>query len=251
MRVVQKFGGTSLVDADCLRSAAEKAVSFARQGAQVVCVVSAQGQATDALLRQIAKVTESPDPREADGVLAAGEQISAGLMAMSIQSLGYPAMSFTGGQAGIRTDCNYTDARILHMDTANILRALENGKIAVVAGFQGVDETGSITTLGRGGSDTTAVALAAALGADRCMIYTDVDGVYDRDPRRFPDAKKFPVISYEDMLALAQSGAQVLQKRCVELGKRFCVPIEVLSAFHPGEGTLVTDTRKSFLPKLP
>ena len=241
MRIVQKFGGTSLMDTQRLLTAAGRAVRLARQGDQVVVVVSAQGHTTDQLVARARELTEQPSVREMDAYLSAGEQISAGLMAMAIQSLGFDAVSLTGWQAGLRTDEVYGNARVLGLANGRIENALGQGKIVVVTGFQGINDRGDITTLGRGGSDTTAVALAAFLKADLCQIYTDVDGVYDKDPRKYPDAVKYERIGYDAMLELAQQGAQVLHDRSVELGKQYKVPIQVLSSFRPGDGTMVSD----------
>lgn len=239
MLMVLKFGGTSLMDTARLLRAAERAAQLARQGEQVVVVVSAQGHTTDELERQAAHFPEND--RERDALLAAGEQMSAALMAMALQSLGCDAVSLTGTQAGILTEGTHGSANILALSSDRIQRELQKGNIVVVAGFQGVDPEGDITTLGRGGSDTTAVALAALLGADICRIYTDVDGVYDKDPRLYDDAVRYDSIGYDAMLALARSGAQVLHDRCVEWGKHYGVPIQVLSSFRPGPGTVVTD----------
>ena len=239
MRIVLKFGGTSLMDHERVLRAAARAAELAQQGSQVVVVVSAWGHTTDALLQQAAPFPENR--RERDALLAAGEQMSAALMAMALQSLGCAAVSLTGIQAGILTDGDHENAGILALCGDRIRRELDKGNAVVVAGFQGVDAEGDITTLGRGGSDTTAVALAALLGADVCRIYTDVDGVYDKDPRLHPDAVRYDRIGYDAMLALAKSGAQVLHDRCVEWGKRYGVPIHVLSSFRPGPGTVVTD----------
>lgn len=241
MLMVAKFGGTSVADAQRIRHAAKKLADAAQEGKQVVCVVSAQGDLTDRLLEKIRSVTPSPDGRESDACLSAGEQISAALLAMAVQQMGLPAISLTGWQIGLQTDGDHQNARILALTTDRIQKELADGKVVVVAGFQGVDEKEDITTLGRGGSDTTAVALAALLGAQDCRIYTDVDGVYDRDPRKFPDARKFSVISYGDMLDLCHSGAQVLHDRCVEMGQQYHVPIQVLSAFRSDGGTMVTE----------
>ena len=249
MLIVQKFGGTSLMDPDRIRRAAGRAAARKARGDRVVVVVSAQGHTTDRLVSQVYAVDPAPSGREMDVCLAAGEQISAGLMAMAIQSLGYEAVSLTGWQAGIMTDGTYGNAAVLGLGSDRIERELAAGRIVVIAGFQGIDDASDITTLGRGGSDTTAVALAAFLKADLCQIYTDVDGVYDRDPRKFADAVKYSRIGYEDMLALARQGAQVLHDRCVELGQRYRVPIQVLSSFRPGPGTMVTDLEDTFFPK--
>lgn len=239
MLIVQKYGGTSLGNAERIRTAARRAVDAAREGNQIVMVVSAQGKTTDELIRKARQVNPRRAAREMDAYLAAGEQMSAGLTAMAIGALGYPAVSLTGTQAGIHTDGVHGNARILRVDTARIRRELDSGKIAVVAGFQGVDPEGDITTLGRGGSDTTAVALAAWLKAGRCQIFTDVDGVYDRDPRVYGDARRFERIGYEDMLALIENGAQVLHDRSVEFAREYGIEVEVLSAFTGEPGTIV------------
>ena len=239
MLIVQKYGGTSLGDTCRLQAAARRVALLARQGAQVVVVVSAQGDTTDIMIEKAAQVNRRGSGREMDAYLAAGEQMSAGLMAMAIGALGIPAVSLTGWQAGIQTDSVYRNAVITQIDTKRILEELGDGNVVVVAGFQGVAENGDITTLGRGGSDTTAVALAAYLKADRCQIFTDVDGVYDRDPRRYPDAIRFGQISYEKMLRLIENGAQVLHDRSVELAREHGIPVEVLSAFTGAPGTIV------------
>ena len=212
---------------------------LAQQGAQVVVVVSAQGDSTDAMIEKAAQVNRRGSVREMDAYLASGEQLSAGLMAMAIGALGCGAVSLCGWQAGIRTDCVYGNARIIDVDTGRIRKELDAGNVVVVAGFQGVAENGDITTLGRGGSDTTAVALAAYLRADRCQIFTDVDGVYDRDPRRYPDAVRFGRISYEKMLRLIENGAQVLHDRSVEMARAHGTQVEVLSSFTGAPGTIV------------
>ena len=239
MLIVQKYGGTSLADGERIQSAARRAVELARNGTRVVIVVSAQGDTTDAMIEKAAQVNRRRAAREMDAYLAAGEQMSAGLMAMAIGALGHGAVSLTGYQAGIHTDGVHGNARILRIDCTRINRELDAGKIVVVAGFQGVDAEGDITTLGRGGSDTTAVALAAFLKADVCRIYTDVDGIYDRDPRRYPDAARFRRISYEKMLALIENGAQVLHDRSVEFAREYGIRVEVLSAFTGQPGTIV------------
>lgn len=239
MLIVQKYGGTSLADLNRVRIAARRAVSLARQGNQVVVVVSAQGHTTDELLVKALEVNRRGAARELDAYLAAGEQMSAGIMAMAIGDLGHSAVSLTGWQAGIETDSVYGCARILRVNTDRLKQELAAGKIPVVTGFQGVNERGNVTTLGRGGSDTTAVALAAYLKADRCQIFTDVDGVYDRDPRIYEDAHRFGKISYEKMLELIGSGAQVLHDRSVEIARDFGIQVEVLSAFTGEPGTLV------------
>ena len=239
MLIVQKYGGTSIADTARLTAAAQRVAQLSRQGAQVVVVVSAQGDTTDDMIEKAMQLNRRGSAREMDAYLAAGEQMSAGLMAMAIGALGYPAVSLTGWQAGIRTDSIHGNARICAIDTNRIRQELESGKVVVVAGFQGINEANDVTTLGRGGSDTTAVALAAELKADRCQIFTDVDGVYDRDPRVYPDAIRFGRISYERMLALIENGAQVLHDRSVTCARDAGIPIEVLSAFTGAPGTIV------------
>ena len=239
MLIIQKYGGTSLLNNERMLAAAKRIAQAREQGSQVVAVVSAQGYTTDTLAREISNLQPGKFVRETDAFLAAGEQMSAAKMAMTLQSLGVDAVSLTGFQAGIFTDAAHGDARITHVETGRIIDELERGRVVVVAGFQGIDRVGDITTLGRGGSDTTAVALAAYLKADLCQIFTDVDGVYDRDPRKFADAVRFDRICYDAMLALAQNGAQVLHDRCIELAKEHQVTIRVLSSFSPGAGTVV------------
>lgn len=239
MLFVQKYGGTSLENTGRILSAARRAAELAARGHQVVMVVSAQGDTTDLLIEKAAQVNRHRAAREMDAYLAAGEQMSAGLMSMALGSLGCASVSLTGWQAGIRTDGVHGNARILSVEPERIRRELDAGKVVVVAGFQGVDPEGDVTTLGRGGSDTTAVALAAWLRADKCQIFTDVDGVYNRDPRLFADAVRFERIGYEKMLALIENGAQVLHDRSVELAKAHGISLEVLSAFTGQPGTVV------------
>ena len=239
MLVVQKYGGTSLGNTERIRKAAHRAAGLARQGNQVVLVVSAQGDTTDEMIEKAAQVNRRGAAREMDAYLAAGEQMSAGLMAMAIGAIGYPAVSLTGWQAGIATDGSHANARIRSVDTRRIRQELAAGRIVVVAGFQGLDSQGDITTLGRGGSDTTAVALAAYLKADKCQIFTDVDGVYDRDPRIYPDATRYGRIGYDEMLSLIENGAQVLHDRSVEFAREYGIRVEVLSAFTGEPGTIV------------
>ena len=239
MLVVHKYGGTSLADPDRIRAAAQRVAGLARQGVRVVVVVSAQGDTTDEMIEKAVSLNPRGSAREMDAYLAAGEQMSAGLMAMAIGALGCPAVSLTGWQAGILTDACHGNAAIRHVDTGRIYAELAGGKVVVVAGFQGVDDKGDVTTLGRGGSDTTAVALAGALKADLCRIFTDVDGVYDRDPRVYPDAVRFGRISYDKMLQLCRNGAQVLHDRSVELARDHGLKVEVLSAFTGEPGTVV------------
>ncbi len=239
MLIVQKYGGTSLGDAEKIRRAAGRAAKLAGEGNEVVIVVSAQGETTDQMIEKAATINRRRATREMDAYLAAGEQMSAGLLAMAIGALGCASVSLTGWQAGIHTDDVYANARIQRVDCSRIRRELDSGKVVVVAGFQGINAAGDITTLGRGGSDTTAVALAAFLNADKCQIFTDVDGVYDRDPRIFPDAVRFGRISYENMLELIANGAQVLHDRSVELAREHEIRVEVLSAFTGAPGTIV------------
>lgn len=241
MLIVQKFGGTSVRDPQRIARVVAHLTEKARLGHKVVGVVSAQGDLTDRLLEKMAELSHTPSHRESDACLAAGEQISAALVAMAVEAAGFPATSLTGWQAGLVTDGAHGDARIQKLAGSRIQELLEQGRIVIVAGFQGISPDGDITTLGRGGSDTTAVALAALLGADECLIYTDVDGVYDKDPRRFPDAVKFERIGYDAMLQLCHQGAQVLHDRCVELAKAHRMAIRVLSTFREGPGTVVAD----------
>ena len=239
MLIVQKYGGSSLADAAKLQLAARRVVGLAQQGAQVVVVVSAQGDTTDDLIATAKGINARGSAREMDAYLASGEQLSASLMAMAIGALGFPAVSLTGWQAGIITDSVYGNARILELRGNRIRRELDRGNVVVTAGFQGMDDHGNITTLGRGGSDTTAVALAAFLHADLCQIFTDVDGVYDRDPRKYTDATRFGYVPYDKMLTLIRSGAQVLHDRCVEIAQTYRLPIEVLSSATGAPGTIV------------
>lgn len=241
MLIVQKFGGSSLADTQCIRSAAERCVELHKEGHGVVVVVSAQGDTTDEMIERANAVNPNPSRRELDAFLSAGEQMSAGLMAMAVEARECPVVSLAGWQAGLLTDSVYGNARVQELTGDRIKTELAQGKIVVVTGFQGVNTLGDITTLGRGGSDTTAVALAAFLKADVCRIFTDVDGVYDKDPRKHPGAVKFEKISYADMLRLARQGARVLHDRCVELAAEHHVPVQVLSSFRPGPGTMVAD----------
>lgn len=241
--VVQKFGGSSLKDADRVREAARKAIRAKHAGNQVIVVVSAQGSTTDDLIAKAAEITATPNAREMDMLLATGEQISIALTAMAIHELGEKAVSFTGTQIGIQTDSTHRKARIRDIDTTRLRSALEGGNIAVLAGFQGVDEQNDITTLGRGGSDTTAVAIAAAMklaGYDvQCEIYTDVDGVYTTDPRIVPDARKVDAISYDEMLEMASMGAGVMHSRSIEFAKKYDVPLMVRNATSDALGTWI------------
>lgn len=237
--LVQKFGGTSVADSDKILAAARRAIRAHQRGNQVLVVVSARGHTTDELIELAKEITERPPAREMDMLLSTGEQVSVALMAMAIQALGVPAISFTGAQIGLVTDSFHTKARIRNISTERMVQALGEGKIVIVAGFQGVDEHYNITTLGRGGSDTTAVALAAVLGANACEIYTDVDGVYTTDPRVVPEARKIDRISYDEMLELASLGAGVMHSRSIEFAKKYGVPIHVRSSFSDSEGTWI------------
>ena len=239
--VVQKYGGSSVSDAERIKRVAERIVATKKAGHDVCVVVSAMGDTTDELLDLAQQVSPLPPGRELDMLLTAGERISMALLAMAIQSLGLSARSFTGSQAGVITDSTHGKARIIDVTPGRITEALEGGHIAIVAGFQGVSQDSKdITTLGRGGSDTTAVALAAALHAEVCEIYSDVDGVYSADPRIVPNARHLPTVSYEEMLELAASGAKILHLRCVEYARRYDVPLVVRSSFSTKPGTLIT-----------
>jgi aspartate kinase len=238
--IVQKYGGSSVADAQKIRGVARRVIKTAKAGHGVVVVVSAMGKTTDGLIRLAQKVTATPPEREMDMLLATGEQVSIALLAMAIDAAGHKARSFTGEQAGIRTDAAHTRARIVGIDGDKVRRAVDDGHVAIVAGFQGVTEEDDITTLGRGGSDLTAVALAAALHADLCEIYTDVEGVFTADPNIVPEAKKLDRISYDEMLEMASLGAKVLQARSVEFAKKYGVPVHVRSTFKRNPGTLVT-----------
>ena len=237
--VVQKFGGTSVGNLDRMRNVSELALRCQREGNQVVLIVSAMSGETNRLLALAHQISPTPDMRELDSLASTGEQVSAALVAMTIQQLGGRARSFLGHQVRISTDAAYTKARIQSIEGSKLLQAVQGGSIAVVAGFQGIDPDGSITTLGRGGSDTTAVAIAAAIKADVCEIYTDVDGVYTTDPNICPSARKIDRISYEEMLELASLGAKVLQIRSVEVAMKYGVPVHVRSSFSDRTGTMV------------
>jgi aspartate kinase len=239
--VVQKYGGSSVADAERIKRVAERIVATRKAGHDVCVVVSAMGDTTDELLDLAQQVSPLPPGRELDMLLTAGERISMALLAMAIQNLGASARSFTGSQAGVITDSVHGKARIIDVTPGRISEALEGGHVAIVAGFQGVSQDSKdITTLGRGGSDTTAVALAAALGAEVCEIYTDVDGVFSADPRIVPMARQLPTVSYEEMLELAAAGAKILHLRCVEYARRYSVPLVVRSSFSSKPGTLIT-----------
>jgi aspartate kinase len=243
--IVQKYGGTSVGDVERIKNVARRCIAARQAGHDVVVVVSAMSGETNRLLKLVSQVTDRPDEREQDVVVATGEQVSIGLVALAIQSLGGKATSFLAHQCRIVTDSTFSKARIKRIDGEQIFTALKRGHIAVVAGFQGVDEEGNITTLGRGGSDTTAVAVAAALKADACEIYTDVDGVYTTDPNICPSARKLDRIAYEEMLELASLGAKVLQIRSVEFAMKYKVPLWVKSSFTQDPGTLVCEEDKA------
>lgn len=239
--VVQKFGGTSLADANRIKHVAERVVAVHRADDQVVVVVSAMGQATDDLLTLATEVSSRPHPREMDMLLTAGERISMALLAMAIEDLGVPAVSFTGSQAGILTTSHHGEAQIVDVTPIRVSDALDDGKVVIVAGFQGVSpDSKDVTTLGRGGSDTTAVALAAALDADHCEIYTDVDGVFTADPRIVPSARKIDEVGFDQMYEYAIAGAGVLMPGSVDFGRRHGVPLHVRSSYHDDPGTWVT-----------
>ncbi len=243
--IVQKFGGTSVADADRIRNVARIITETYRKGHSVVAVLSAQGDTTDDLIEKAQEINPSASKREMDMLLATGEQISISLCAMAIERMGYQAVSLTGWQAGMLTDSSYSSARIKRIRTERIQKELDKKKIVLVAGFQGINKYDDITTLGRGGSDTSAVALAAALHADLCQIYTDVDGVYTADPRHVTGARKLDEITFDEMLELASLGAQVLHNRSVEMAKRYNVNMEVLSSFSGKPGTKVKEVLKT------
>ncbi len=243
--IVQKYGGSSVANPERIKNVAKRVVGYKKRGYDVVVVVSALGDTTDELIELASKITDDPSEREMDMLISTGEQISCALLAMAIHELKVPAISFTGAQIGITTDASHTRARILNISADRISEEIKNGKVIVVAGFQGVSANKEITTLGRGGSDLTAVALAKAIGAKICEIYTDVDGVYTADPRIVKDAKKLSRISYDEMLELASLGAKVMQARSVEYGKRYDIPIHVRSSFSDVEGTIISKEVKS------
>jgi len=243
--IVQKFGGTSMGSIERIKHVAKRVIEEKERGNDVVVVVSAMSGETDRLLKLIHEIAKEPNEKDIDFVVSTGEQVSAGLLSASLNDSGYPAVALTGWQAGIKTDAAHTKARILSINPDKILKLVKEGKIVVITGFQGVDEEGQITTLGRGGSDTSAVAITAALKAERCDIYTDVDGVYTADPRIVGDAKRIDVLSYEEMLELASLGAKVLQIRSVEFAMKYGVPIRVRSTFSQDEGTLIKEEDKT------
>jgi aspartate kinase len=238
--VVQKFGGTSVADAAKIRKAAGRAIDAVKDGMQVVVFASARGKQTDILVADALELNPNPPKREMDMLLSTGEQQTVSLIAMALEHMGYPAISFTGTQIEMLTDAAHSRARIQSIGAEKIHKQLDRGRIVIVAGFQGMDEDGNITTLGRGGSDTSAVALAAALGAETCEIYTDVDGIYTTDPRKFPSAVKMDMISYDEMLELASLGAGVMHGRAIEFGKKYNVTIHVRSSMEEKQGTLIT-----------
>lgn len=240
MLIVQKYGGTSVGNPERIKNVAKRVVRAREAGNDVVVVVSAMSGETDKLINLASQASDNPDPREMDMLLSTGEQVTVALLAMAIHSLGHKAQSFTGWQAGIFSDSVHTKARIEKITGERMQQAIKEGKVAVVAGFQGLNEKSDVTTLGRGGSDLTAVAIAAALKADFCDIYTDVDGVYTTDPNMVPQARKLDKISYDEMLEMASLGAKVLQSRSVEFAKKYNVPVRVLSSFNDNPGTLVT-----------
>ena len=243
--IVQKFGGSSVADADKLRNVARIITETYRRGHKVVVVLSAQGDTTDDLIAKAQEINRHPSKREMDMLLSTGEQISCSLCAMAIEAMGYPVVSLTGWQAGVQSNSAYGNARIKRVDAQRILNELDRRCIVIVTGFQGINKYGDITTLGRGGSDTSAVALAASLQADLCQIYTDVDGVYTADPRLVPQAHKLEEITFDEMLELATLGAQVLHNRSVEMAKRYNVNLEVLSSFSGNPGTQVKEVVKT------
>jgi aspartate kinase len=239
--IVQKYGGTSVGTVERIQAVADKVIETKKQGHQVVVVVSAMSGETDRLLSLAKDITQTPAPRELDVLLSTGEQTTIALLSMALEEKGHDAVSYTGGQVHIRTDNEHNKARIVDIEAARVHKQLREGKVVVIAGFQGIDEDGNITTLGRGGSDTTAVAMATALDADECRIYTDVDGVYTADPRIVEDAQRLPSITYEEMLEMASLGSKVLQIRSVEFARKYNVNLRVLSSFKDGPGTLITD----------
>ena len=242
--IVQKYGGTSVGSIERIKAVAQRVIDLCKQGNRLVIVLSAMSGQTDALIKLSKNITDSPDPRELDVLMATGEQVSVSLFAIAVNSMGYDCCSILGFQAGIQTDHIYGKARIRKINAKRVLKELDQNRIVAVAGFQGIDEHRNITTLGRGGSDTTAVALAAALNADMCEIYTDVEGVFSADPNICTDARKLNRISHEEMLELASLGAKVLEIRSVEFAKKYNVPIHVRSSFRTNEGTMVVSEEK-------
>ncbi len=245
--IVQKYGGTSVGSVDRIRNVATKVAKYRDQGHDIVVVVSAMSGVTNNLVTMAHELQKEPSTREMDVLLSTGEQTTIALLCMALENIGYPARSYTGAQVKILTDSVFTKARIVSIDDGPIRKDLNEGKVVVVAGFQGVDDEGNITTLGRGGSDTTAVALAAALKADECQIYTDVDGVYTTDPRVVPEARRLDRITFEEMLEMASLGAKVLQIRSVEFAGKYNVPLRVLSSFEDGPGTLIVSEEDTMM----
>jgi len=243
--IVQKYGGTSVGSVERINAVAARIKTWRDRGDRVVVVVSAMSGETDRLIKLAEQIQRRPNPREMDVLLSTGEQVTIALLSMALANLGCPAKSYTGGQVCIRTDSVYNKARIREIDGVRVEADLDAGNVIVVAGFQGVDDQGNITTLGRGGSDTSAVAMAAALDADECQIYTDVDGVYTTDPRIEPQARKLDRITFDEMLEMASLGSKVLQIRSVEFAGKYKVPLRVLSSFEPGEGTLISFEEKA------
>lgn len=239
--IVLKFGGSSVADNEKLKLVAYKIIDLYQKNHNIVVVVSAQGKTTDKLISEAKELSEITEDREMDVLLSSGEQISSAKLSLLLNKMGYPAISLTGWQAGIYTNNTNQNALIKWIDTSRITKELEKGKIVIVAGFQGMNENIDITTLGRGGSDTTAVAISAALGAKNCYIFSDVDGVYTADPNQLKQAKKLPALSYEEMLALSSEGAKVLHNRCIEIGEKFKVPIITKSTFNNKPGTVISD----------
>jgi aspartate kinase len=237
--VVQKYGGTSVADAEKIRNVAQRIIARKEKGDQVVVVASAMGDTTDELIKLAYQVTEYPSERELDALVSTGELVASSLLAMALRHMGHEAISLSGAQAGIKTDANHSRARILGIDSSRVVRELEQGKIVIVAGFQGITNDMDVTTLGRGGSDTTAVALAASLKAKVCERYTDVEGIYTADPKMVPEAKRLDEISYEEMLELATYGSKVMHPRAIELGQVYGIPILVASSFTENPGTLI------------
>ncbi len=243
--IVVKFGGSSVADSDKLKIVADKVIKLYEEDNNIVVVVSAQGKTTDKLIKEVEELSDKPNKREMDVLLSVGEQITSAKLSILLNELGYKAMSFTGWQAGIYTNEEYQNSKIQYIDTRAIVEQLRKRKIVIVTGFQGIDCNNNITTLGRGGSDTTAVALAAELKAKQCYIYSDVDGIYTADPNKVEDTKKLRNISYEEMNSLSSEGAKVLHDRCVEIGERYNVPIITGSTFNDSPGTVITHKLES------
>lgn len=236
---VIKFGGSSLSNDENLKLAAQKTISFLRQGYKVVAILSAQGKMTDKLLSEAKTLSENPNKRELDMLVSVGEQISIAKFAILLRKLGFSSISLTGWQAGITTDSNYAQAKIQNINSGRIWQELENNDVVVIAGFQGIDSNQNITTLGRNGSDTTALAVAAALKQKECYIFTDTDGIYDKDPNKYNDSKKIGSISYDEMEKMARNGAKVLHDRCIKIAKKYDIKIIVQSTFYNNEGSIV------------